>query len=350
MDDSEAQEPASVVAVGMSPEAALEGWVCKEYGRRRFRRWQIEEPGVVQHSGTRAPCRVRDISPDGACIEFAGSENLGIGDQVSVRYVHPDSPAAEAGIQAEDRLLAINDKPVGQRSTEETWKLIAEFFQSSDSKISFFKPPPPLPVRVLRQGQELDFTVPAIKACALSMVLVFSNAVNAFADGNHIILTTSMLRFTQTDEELAMVIGHELAHNTLGHIEKTKMNAAPGQILDDLIFQGLPIDLFGNLMAQAFSQEFELEADYTGLYFTARGGYDITEAAQFWRRMAMEYPGSIGDSYLSSHPSSPERVIALEEGAKEIAEKRRQGRVLTPELMDFKKVPIKEEPASEEEP
>ena len=60
------------------------------------------------------------------------------------------------------------------------------------------------------------------------------------------------------------------------------MNAAPGQILDDLvgIFVGLPtFGFFENWTAQAFSQEFELEADYAGLYYTARGGYDVTEAS-----------------------------------------------------------------------
>ena len=214
---------------------------------------------------------------------------------------------------------------------------------------SFFKPPPPVPVRVLRQGQEIDFTVPFVRGCGFEVALVFSDSVNAFADGNHIIMTNGMLRFVQSDTELAIVIGHELAHNTLGHIEKTKMNVAPGKILDEWIWGGLPISVFGNLTGQAFAQESELEADYVGLYFTARGGYDITQAAQILRRTAIENPGAVEGHYLSSHPSTPERFIAIEGAIKEIVEKKRLNQPLIPELMPFEMKGKEKNTLSEEE-
>ena len=64
--------------------------------------------------------------------------------------------------------------------------------------------------------------------------------------------------------------------------------------------------------AGAFSQDFEAEADYVGVYLMARGGYDIGLAPNFWRRMAVIHPASIKTNHSSTHPSAPERFVALE--------------------------------------
>lgn len=264
-------------------------------------------------------------------------ESLGLGEHVLVRYVIPGSPADQAGMKAQDYLIAINNHSVAGKKTEVALKFLAEFLTESGYTFSFFQPPPSIPIRVMRQGQELDLNIPFIRGCGFEVGLAFSDAVNAFADGNHIIMTNGMLRFVQSDTELAIVIGHELAHNTLGHIEKTKMNVAPGKILDEWLWGGLPISIFGNMTGQTFAQEFELEADYVGLYFTARGGYDITQAANILRRMAIDNPSAVEGHYLSSHPSTPERFIAIEGAIKEIDEKKRHNQPLIPEMMSFEK-------------
>ena len=134
--------------------------------------------------------------------------SLGIGDQVTVRYVHPASPAAAAGLQVGDRLLAIEDKSIEGKNADEARALMAESVKQSDLTISFFKPPPPVPVRVLRQGQEHELSLQAVKACDFGVVLAFFDAVNALADGENIVVTTGMMRFAQKDEELAVVVGH----------------------------------------------------------------------------------------------------------------------------------------------
>jgi predicted Zn-dependent protease len=85
-----------------------------------------------------------------------------------------------------------------------------------------------------------------------------------------------------------------------------------------------------NAGAGVYSVEFEQEADYVGLYFMAQAGYKIDEAPNFWRRMATSNSSSI--SMKSSHPTHPERFLALETTVKEIKDKIANNQPLKPEM------------------
>ncbi len=174
-------------------------------------------------------------------------------------------------------------------------------------------------------------------ACNYPVELVNDDSVNAFADGRTVGVMSGMIRFAETDEELALVVGHELAHNALDHITKQTANVLFGTLIDILIAVTTGINTqgaFGTVVGRAFSPGFEREADYAGLYIVARAGYDITDAAGFWRRMAIEHPGSIEKNFLATHPSTPERFVAIENIVAEIEQKRLLGEVLLPEEKD----------------
>ena len=82
--------------------------------------------------------------------------------------------------------------------------------------------------------------------------------------------------------------------------------------------------------AAAFSQEFESEADYVGVYHAARAGFDVSNAATMWRRMGTKNPRSI--SLLgTTHPSTAKRYLAIEKAVQEIELKRQAGLPLVPE-------------------
>lgn len=66
-------------------DESLKGWLETEYGRRRYRRWQIDERGVVKYLDAQQPCLVRNISPAGACVEFAFSNELAVSDKVTMQ-------------------------------------------------------------------------------------------------------------------------------------------------------------------------------------------------------------------------------------------------------------------------
>ena len=87
------------------------------------------------------------------------------------------------------------------------------------------------------------------------------------------------------------------------------------------------------MAAQIFSHEYELEADYAGVYYAARAGYNVDRAADFWRRMAVEHPPSI-DFRGISHPSTAVRFLALEEVVEEIKEKTALGSPVIPNLVE----------------
>ncbi|MBI2876619.1 MAG: M48 family metalloprotease [Candidatus Tectomicrobia bacterium] len=74
----------------------------------------------------------------------------------------------------------------------------------------------------------LDLDIPKVPVCKYSVGLTNSDAVNAFADGFHVILTSGMMRFAEKDEELALVVGHEIAHNALEHVTQNTVNYLPG--------------------------------------------------------------------------------------------------------------------------
>lgn len=80
----------------------------------------------------------------------------------------------------------------------------------------------------------------------------------------------------------------------------------------------------------AFSVDFEREADYVGAYYTARAGYDLVGAEEFWRTYSLEIPDSTRAGM--THPVTPVRFVQLQKVIAEIADKRRRNMQLIPEL------------------
>jgi predicted Zn-dependent protease len=155
-----------------------------------------------------------------------------------------------------------------------------------------------------------------------------------------------MVNFVKDDNELALVIAHEMAHNTMKHIDARQQNAAIGVLADlavVLLSRGQVNNTgFGRIGAGAFSQEFEAEADYVGLYIMANAGLPIADAPKFWRRMAAANPANIKTNHSASHPSTSYRMVALEETVKEINAKIEKGEALVPNMKDGKfKAPTK---------
>ncbi len=113
-------------------------------------------------------------------------------------------------------------------------------------------------------------------------------------------VSTALARYAASDEDLALVIGHEMAHNVLRHSEKRA---------------GRP-------------RSRERAADHAGLYLTARAGYDIGGADAFWRRFGDDnWRARLG---VLTHPSPTARSKAIAETAAEIARKRAAGEPLVP--------------------
>ncbi|MBI1326407.1 MAG: M48 family metalloprotease [Alphaproteobacteria bacterium] len=244
----------------------------------------------------------------------AAAEGFGLAEQPTVFYVGAGS-AASGKLQKGDVLLAVDGKAIGKQGTN-------PIKNNKNSEIT---------LTIDRHGKQKDVTLRGQKACDHPSFVELNETVNAYADGNRIVFTTGMMNFAN-DTELATVYGHELAHNVMGHIDSKMGNAALGALLGAVIAVGTGVDVtqeMSNIGAGAYSQSFEGEADYVGLYLTARGGYSIANASHFWRKMAEAHPASI---HLEggSHPSTAKRFLALEHTVKEINKKKAAGQPLVP--------------------
>jgi predicted Zn-dependent protease len=177
-------------------------------------------------------------------------------------------------------------------------------------------------------------------ACGYDVYVQDSPEVNASADGKEIFVMRGVVEFVENDSELALVIAHELAHNTMGHLVKQSQNRAIGMLAGATLdvaaaaahanTQGYFTKLGAKVGGGAYSQEFEAEADYVGMYYMARAGYPMAGVEGFWRRMAAENPKQI--TMGLDHPSSAARFVAIAETRAEIEAKQRASLPLEPNL------------------
>ncbi len=247
----------------------------------------------------------------------------------TVIAVVDNSPAASAGIKVGDQILRLDDKPVPARRTQ---RWIDAFLAGNGMT--------PVKVDLARDGVAQTLTVSPVMACAIPIRYVTTDAVNAYTTGDKIVIYSAIVVLTKTDDQLAVIISHELAHANLGHVRKRELNAFLGQIggalvdggflLGGIYTRGTFTRHFGRAGALAYSVEFEREADYVGAYYAARAGYDVAGAAEIWRALGQSHPGSI--RLTSDHPMSPVRYIQMREVAAEIADKERRHLPLIPEL------------------
>jgi hypothetical protein len=256
---------------------------------------------------------------------------LGIsGNELGLLHVIPGSPADLAGLKRGDRIISVNGFiiPNSKEAPAELGKRAQEWLKKPDPIVTVY-------ARKTASGvQTVTATVTPTNACDFPAFLVMQESLNAYADGKAIAIFRGMLRFAN-DNELAIVIGHELAHNFMGHIEAGQRNNVLGTIAEIIAAsRGIPTQgALGTAIALAYSPAFEAEADYVGLYVLARAGIEIKDAPKFWRRMAAANPGGISQrGMIASHPATSARFVALEKTVQEIEAKRAAGQPLNPEL------------------
>lgn len=166
-----------------------------------------------------------------------------------------------------------------------------------------------------------------LKEFAWEFNVVDEPTVNAFCmPGGKVVVYTGILKVTQNEDALAVVMGHEIAH-ALAHHGNERMSqqlvAQLGLTSLDVALAKQPTATRQILMSAAgagaqvgvmlpFSRKHESEADEIGLYLMAMGGYNPSEAAPFWARMAKSGGGSAPE-FLSTHPDPSKRSEKLKE-------------------------------------
>lgn len=165
------------------------------------------------------------------------------------------------------------------------------------------------------------------------------DTINAFClPGGKVGVFTGILPICDGEQGLAVVMSHEIAHATLDHGNERLSQPAWKRLA------GIPVGAVTNVwgMISPHSRKFvmdglglgvvvgrvtpynqvqESEADEIGLLYMNKAGFDVDEAAKFWRRMAKVSEGQISDS-LSTHPDALDRADDLEREARQLKEKK----------------------------
>lgn len=207
-------------------------------------------------------------------MRIEAQERLSIGSTPFIRHVIPRSAADKAGLKIGDEILSVGeiDMITGERSRSFFEVVSRGEWANGSTDITY------------RRGQDIQTAqILPQKACAYTAQLFFADEVNAYTDGEEIWVTTELVNSIGAEESLAMIIAHELAHATQGHIFKTP------------------------------TKDFELEADRLGMKYLLRAGYDGQLALAQWTANPLNHKSQIRDT----HPVFEERWRALDKAVRD---------------------------------
>ena len=151
--------------------------------------------------------------------------------------------------------------------------------------------------------------------------------------GGKIAIYTGILEITKNNNGLAAVMGHEIAHAVAKHsVERASRGVllqTSASLID--IFSGgklsqvnraTGMDTVGLLsqigIMNPFNRKQESEADYLGMVFSSLSGYDIRETSKIWERMKEANKGKEPPQFMSTHPSSTNRIKNIDNWLNEI--------------------------------
>lgn len=237
------------------------------------------------------------------------------GDLPGVLVAPDDTPAATAGLREGDLILTVNDQPLATGAARTAAQF--EGLAANIARLDMALAAGPVRLGIERDGHVRDITITPVRACGYEVQLNPSDDLNARADGRRLFISTALAGFAETDDELAVILGHELAHNVLRHRSWSE-TGGEGRTMADA---GCDPRLCG-------AGDPERQADRVGLYLAARAGYRPEVAAPFWRRFGasnwrVRYP-------QLAHASAGTRATRLEAVQAEISAKIAAGQPLLP--------------------
>jgi hypothetical protein len=276
--------------------------------------------------------RLWSISDFAESLRPSAEAAFHLDERLQVYAVAEDQPADKAGILPGDILKSIEGKTLArgpEGRTQFAEGVTAGLLKHGEVRFTFE-----------RNGKPRKIRLKALKSCPYGVALAVGEDPNAATDGATVFVTTGMLAFATDDRDLATVLGHEIAHAWRGHPrqpasgESPRPGAGAGRVFGAVIDLAAGIgDVAGDVLGVSSSRRNsianEIEADRVGLYFAARAGYDVSNAAEIWKRLDAEYPSSSSGGW--SHPAASERYDLMRATAAEIAAKRDSSQPLNPD-------------------
>ncbi len=168
--------------------------------------------------------------------------------------------------------------------------------------------------------------------------LVNDNQVNAFCmPGGKIVVYEGLMNLVEAEDELAVVVGHEVAHAVAKHsnerMSQQMLTQYGAQILSAAVsqkseaVQSMAAQVYGlgaeYGLSLPFSRKHELEADYMGLILMTIAGYNPDVAVGFWQKMSAD--GAQISEFMSTHPSDAKRIKEIQDELPKIKKKYQTG-------------------------
>lgn len=177
--------------------------------------------------------------------------------------------------------------------------------------------------------------------------------INAFAmAGGKVGVFSGLYKIIDNDDQLASVLAHEISHVTAKHIHQRlsqELLVNTGGAVGSVALMGSGMNILSaeavqavyglstNVTGLAFDRAKEKEADYIGLIYMAKAGYNPEEAVKVLEKLDAETSSSGKDlppAFLSTHPSNPERILQLlDEMPKALEARRNAGQNNTPVMV-----------------
>lgn len=146
---------------------------------------------------------------------------------------------------------------------------------------------------------------PVVNQCLPAIVIEPGSGLNAHAQRGRVTISRPLIDLADTDDQLALVVAHEMAHLLLRHDDYSAMS-----------------------LNKSMAHQEELQADYVGLYLVARAGFLPQVAVELWPKLGAQQPGLVAGGAM--HPGLTERYRILHGTCREIEAKERAGLPLIP--------------------
>jgi PDZ domain/Peptidase family M48 len=269
--------------------ANAHGYSIREFGAEQLRLKTIGYRLSAMNAGTCADPHMlsglvlHDLTEYEPALRSAISNAFSLHNGIGVLGVVPEGVAAQAGLQVDDEIVALNGRSVedaisvyrgaqSYRRMDVFTKVLANTLTSGSADLL-----------VRRHDQLVHIRLRGQPGCGGETLLINSSDLNAWSDGTHIFVSSAMMRVAPSDDQLAFVVAHEMAHNILGHSSGGDTHGLLG--------------LFGFGASKVRRQE--VMADTVAVPIMSAGGYSPAAAAQLletmrkilWWDISLDHPG-----------------------------------------------------------
>jgi predicted Zn-dependent protease len=228
----------------------------------------------------------------------------------------------KAPVTGRTQLILIGEDQEKQLGLSEADEILKSSKQSTDKALT---------QRVVNVGKRIVAASAEAKAYSWDFYVLEEATINAFAlPGGKVFFYTGILKLMANDDQIACVMGHEIAHVLARHgaerISQQQLAGIGGDLLSSALkvpakYQSAYQTAYGaaaNLgVILPYSRKHESEADAIGVALMYKAGYNPNEAVKFWKTMAAQGGGKTPE-FLSTHPSDTRRIEDIEAQIKKL--------------------------------